>query len=302
MLDTVGIKHFYQSLVCNDFKKHWRFLLDNGKKTWVFNAKGSKTLPNLSLFQRGNSLWHLTAQVSLPKMLFGHNARLPNQSEVLEGLKMISEYVEEKSGLPFDYEAASVYLIHYAKDICFDTESEVWKMVEKLSKRRIKPLRKNFYEDSTIYFTAKGKTRQIRIYPKLQEVLSRKYPSAEASKMAKAVLRFENSLLKKSSIDSLIKKYELSDNTPGSLLTENISDLVISEILKNLNFFELISGGKTNLDILKEHFPTRKAMNLCGFLQMVAENGEGFYKDESHGFSRDSYFRDVKDCRKAKLW
>ncbi len=302
MTDTLGIKHFYPSLICDDFLTNWKRLPNRRNFTWVFNSQGSETLPNLTMIQTPNGIWHLSAQVSLPKMLFGHNARLPNQAEQLEGLKMISEYVENNTRLPFDYVKASVYLIHYAKDICFDTESEVWKMVERLSKRRIKPLRKNFYEDSTIYFTSKAKTKQIRIYPKLQEVLSRKYRKAEAVKMAKGVLRIEDCFLKKSAIDSLVKKYQLPDNTPGSLLNEAVSDYEISEVLEKLNFFELLANGKTTLDILKEHFPARKAMNLCGFLQMVYENGEDFYKDESHGFSKHSYLLDVKNCRKAKLW
>jgi len=86
----------------DDFKKRFQFLSRARNPTWILNAKGKKTLPNLTIIQPPNGISHLSAQISLPKMLFGHNARLPNQAETLQGLKQIAEYFEEQSGLPFD--------------------------------------------------------------------------------------------------------------------------------------------------------------------------------------------------------
>lgn len=301
MLDTIQPKHFYRTLARNDFQRNWKHLTRARNPTWILNEKGAKALPNLSIIYTPDGIWHLSALVSLPKMIFGHNARLPNQAEVIEGLHKISEYVQEKSGLPFDIPTATVNLVHFTYDIHLG-ESEVWKTVLKLSAKRLPPLQKNFYEDSTLYFTARGKTRQIRIYPKLQEVLSNRNATAEAIEMAKGVLRFEHSLLKPYSIDSFVKRHSLSDKTTLSLLNEDASDLAISEVLDNLNFYELLSNDKTRLDLLREHFPTRKAMNLYGFLEMVNERGENFYKDETLGFSKDSYYSDLRNCRKANVW
>jgi len=129
MLDTVGIKHFYQSLMCDEFLRCWHYLSNKRNPTWTLNAKGSETLPKLTMIQTPNGIRHLSAEVSLPKMLFGHNARLPNQAEVIEGLQMISNYVESKSGLSFDIPTATVSLIHYTKDICLG-EPEVLKIIK----------------------------------------------------------------------------------------------------------------------------------------------------------------------------
>lgn len=258
-------------------------------------------MPNLTMINTPNGIWHLSAEVSLPKMLFGHNARLPNQSEVFQGLQMIGEYVEAESNLPFDVSTATVSLIHYAKDICLG-ESDVWKMIKILAAKRLPPLRKNFYEDATLYFTSKARTKQIRIYPKLKEILDRKHATPEAIAHAKGVLRLELCLVKPDSIDSLVKRLRLPDKTTSSMLTEEISDSAVGEVLDKLNFFESLSNEKTNLELLLEHFTTRKSLNLCGFLEMVNERGEGFYKDESLGFSKDAYFRDARDCRKVKVW
>ncbi len=300
MLDTVGIKHFYKALSCDDFKRKWKYLSNARHPTWIHNAKGSETMPNLTMILTPNGIYHLSAQVSLPKLLFGHNARLPNQQEVNQGLQIMAEYTEGTSGLPFDVQTATTSLIHFANDIQL-TEPGVWQMVEKLSKTQMKPLRKNFYEDSTLYFTSRAKTRQIRIYPKLQAVLDEKNATKQAIEEANGNLRFEYCLLKKSAIDSLVSRYGLPDNKAQNLLTENVSDRLTSELLERLNFFDLLSNNKTSLVILREHFPTKKAMNLCGFLQMEKEYGRNFYKDESLGISKDSYYRCLRDCRKAKV-
>ena len=56
--------------------------------------------------------------------------------------------------------------------------------------------------------------------------------------------------------------------------------MAISEILDELNFFEMLSDDRSNLEILREHFPMRKAINLYGFLEAVKIFGENFYKDQ----------------------
>ena len=301
MLDTVQTKHYYQTLTCDDFQRDWQYLSNARNPTWIFNAKGSDTLPNLTMVFTPNGIWHLSAQVSLPKMMFGHNARLPYQDVVNQGLQKVAEYIEEKSGLPFDAQTATVSLIHFAADIHL-TEPGVWQAIERLSKRNLKPLLKNFFEDSTLYFTSRARAKQIRIYPKVQAVLDEKGATAQAISAANGNLRFEYCLLKKSSIDSLVKRCGLPDSTAQSLLNEKVSNFVISELLEKLNFFELLANDKTELEILLEHFPAKKGMSLRGFLQMVKEHGENFYKDKTLGFSKDSYYRNVRDCRKAKVW
>jgi hypothetical protein len=108
--------------------------------------------------------------------------------------------------------------------------------------------------------------------------------------------------LKSYAIDSIVKNLSLPGKTTQSLLTQDISEFVMSEVLESLNFYELLTNDKTNLENLLEHFQTRKAMNLCGFLEMLKLRGEHFYKDETLRFSKDSYFRDAQNCRKAKVW
>lgn len=300
MLDTVGIKHFYQSFRFDNFKEDWKKLLRKNP-TWTFNAKGAKTLPKLTMINTPNGIWHLSAEVSLPKMLFGHNARLPNQSKVENGLRMIGDYVEEKSGLTFDIPTATVSSIHFSYDVNL-SQSEVLPMISRLSDRTMRYTDKLFYNDSTLYFQTKSKTRIVRIYSKLQEVLADKKATAEAINAATGVLRFEHCLLDSGIINSFVKKNNLPDKTVASLLNENVSMSAISEVFNELDFFEMLSDNRSNLEILREHFSMRKAINLNGFLDAVRQYGENFYKNESLRFTKDSYYSDARSCREAKVW
>jgi hypothetical protein len=301
MLDTIEIKHFFQSLASDDFKKRWKFLSKQNKRTWILNANGANTLPNLSIFQTENGLWHFTARVSLPKMLFGHNSRLPNQAEAFEGVLKVAEYAEVESGLPFDAMTATVSLVHYAYDIHL-LQSQVLPMISKLSDRTMKHLQKLLYDNSTLYFQTKDKSRLVRIYSKFLEVLAQKNAMDKAIQAAKGVLRFEHSFAKSGTINSFVERHSLPDKTALTLLNEDVSMLAILEVFDELNFFELLNNERSDLETLLEHYPLRKAQTLFGFLETVRLYGEKFYKDESLGFSKDCYYKDARNCRKAKLW
>lgn len=301
MLDTVGIKHFYRSLACDDFKTSWKSLLRRRNPTWTFNAKGSETLPKLTMINTPDGIWHLSAEVSLPKMIFGHNARLPNQDEIENGLRKIARYAEDKSGLRFNIPTATVSSIHFAYDVHL-SESEVLPMIYKLSDRTMRYTDKLFYNDSTLYFQTKRKTRLVRIYPKLQEILKDRKATVEAIKAATGVLRLEHCLLDSGIINSFVKRNNLPDKTVSSLLNEAVSMMAISEIFDELNFFEMLADDRSNLEILREHFPMRKAINLNGFLEAIRIYGENFYKNDSLGFTKDCYYSDARNCRKAKVW
>lgn len=301
MIDTIEIKHFYQVLPVEKFKEDWNYLSRKNFPTWALNNKGEKTLPNLTILQTPNGVYHLSAEVSLPKMLFGHNARLPNQAEVIKGLNMISEYTKLNSGLPFDTASATVSKIHYAFDVLL-SQSEVLPTIKRLADKSLKRMNKLFFDDSTLYFQTEKKTQIIRFYSKLIEVLSKKDVSAEVIKLATGVLRIENCFLKPRIINSFVDRNSLADKTAISLLNENVSELAISQVFEDLNFFEMLSNGKSNLDVLLENYEPTKAWRLFGFLEMVRQHGENFYKNESLAISKGIYYANLRDCRKAKVW
>ena len=295
MIDTIVIKNYLSYLENDDFKNHWLKLESN---KWVFNQKKIENKPKLTLYCDPIGIWHLSADVSLPKFLFGHNARLPNEAEVFEGLVKIGKYVESKSSLDFDPFSARVWRVDFTKDFLF-SESRISELIYKLSKKNLSRMDKLFYNDSTLYF--KAKTKEIRIYPKYREVLSDKTNPAEAFEMAKGKLRFEVKL-QKYSLNQFVKKNCLPDKTADILLRNKVSNSVISEGLEKVDFCHILTNEKTTLDILLEDFPLKRAKDLYFFLGMYRERGENFYKDKSLGISKSGYNRNVKDCRKAKVW
>jgi hypothetical protein len=298
--DTIKIKHCLKVLENYDFQKTWKKLSDIRGITWINNPKNKKTLPRLSIFQTPDNVWHITAEVSLPRLLFGHNARLPNEHETFEGLKIIGEYVEEKSGLPFNPFSATVSRVDFTLDIQL-TEPEVIELIRKLSAQKLRRLRKIFFDDETICFETKNKEKIIRIYGKFLEVLSRKNSTLEEKECAKGKLRIECSL-QGYQLKALIKRLALPDNSVLSVLNADVSNKVISEILESLNFEEIRTNEKTIFAKLSEVFSPKRAEQLFGFLGLVNHYGLNFYKDKSLNYSESTYKRKVALCQKAKVW
>ncbi|NNE98004.1 MAG: hypothetical protein HKN25_03180 [Pyrinomonadaceae bacterium] len=253
------------------------------------------------MIQTPNGLWNLFAEVSVPKMLFGHNSRLPKQDEVAECLKMITEYVESVTALPFNARQATVAMIHFAYDLHL-SKADVLPIIHNLSSRTLKHLEKLFYNDSTLYFQNKKKSRIIRIYSKWLEVLSRKDATEEENNAAIGVLRVEVCLMKARTINAFVKKHSLPAKRSVNLIDQKISMCAILEILDELDFFELVTNEKSDLELLLERYNARTAMTLTGFNEMVGHFGERFYKDESFGFSKHCYYSDARKCRDAKIW
>ena len=165
---------------------------------------------------------------------------------------------------------------------------------------KLKGLQKRFCEDTTLYFG--NKSREVRIYPKLQEVYAKGRSTRDAIDAARGNLRFEYCLLNPYGVTSHAERLGLPDSTVKSLITKNVSDAIFSKLFSEIDFPNLVTNDKSNLERLKEHYSTRKAIRLTGFLEMIREYGELFFKDRIHRFSKDSYYYAVRQCRKADAW
>jgi hypothetical protein len=158
----------------------------------------------------------------------------------------ISEYVQEKSGLPFDPFSATVNRVDFTLDMQM-TEPEVIQIINKLSAQILPRMEKLFFNDKTLYFQMKNKEKVVRIYGKFQEVLSRKNATPGEKECAKGELRIECSL-QGFQLKSLIKRFALPDNSVLSVLNQDVSNKVLSEILQSLDFDEIQTNEKTPLE------------------------------------------------------
>lgn len=300
MLDTLQIKKCFLRAYTDDELHQIGAIHIHSRRNRIYalNPQSDSTLPRITFVFTPNGLMHVSAECSIPRMLFGFNSRLPTEFETIEGLQMISEYMTAKTGLDFDAVNAKVGIAHFANDIQLG-EPAVYAAVNRLKRVKMKGLIKNVVEDTTIYF--QNKSRDIRIYPKLQEV-NAKNGGPEAIEAARGNLRFEYCLVNNYGVASLVDKFGLIDRTAKSLLRSEVSERIFSKLFEEIDFPNLLTNDKSNLQMLKDRFPTRKAMMLDGFLGMVDQFGPLFFKDSQHEFKKGAYYRSVNDCRKAGVW
>lgn len=301
MIDTVQLKHcFIRRLSDEELRELGAVRIDSRRnRIFALNPKYDRTLPRLTLIITPDGIMHLSAECSIPKMLFGHNSRLPSQTEIFDACEKISRYVKEATGLDFDAATATVSIVHFAVDIDLG-EQGAYEAINRLTRIKMKGLAKLVYDDTTVYFNRKSK--EIRIYPKFQEVVAKGKMTMEALEAARGNLRFEYCLLNKYGVDSHVKRLGLKDSKAISLLNTEVSDRLFLELFREIDFPCLLTNDKSNLQMLKDRFTGRKAMTLDGFLNTVDQFGPLFYKDPSHGFKKGAYYRAVSDCRKAGVW
>jgi hypothetical protein len=300
IIDTLRTKHSYREQLSFDELRAIgaKLKAHSDNKVWLLNPLKGEPLPRITFFFPIPTIMHLLAEVSVPRFANGHNARLLNPAENDAAIRAIAEYVEERTGLDFDPMTAKVNKVDFAIDIQLG-EPAVYEAIKRLSRLKMKGLEKDVRRDTTIYFS--NKSIKIRIYPKLQEVYDKK-GGREAIEAARGNLRFEYCLLNAYGVSSHAKKFGLPDTTVRSLITKEVSDAIFSRLFSEIDFPNLVTDDKSNLQKLREHYSSRKAIRLAGFLQMVRELGEFFYKDPIHKYSKDSYYYAIRECRRAGVW
>jgi hypothetical protein len=305
MLDTVQVKHFFSTPVSEEYLRGIGAKEVRGRKnrTFVLNPEKNEPLPRITFVFTPDGVMHLQGECSIPKLLFGHNARLPNRSEAWEGVQCMCDYVEARTGLPFDADTATASVVHYAKDIQIG-ESAVLPTIRRLSQHRLTRYVPVLYNNSTLYFNSLGKQRasQIRIYSKFVEVRAKKRPLPEESEAAEGNLRIEYCLLRSRKIDAVVKALQLPDKTAKTLLNGDVSETLISTLLDDLGFDDCLTPTRSNLERLLDTEPRTKAYQHNSFLEAIEIFGENYYLDPRHGISKCTYDRYVRECTKAKVW
>jgi len=299
MIDTIKIRHQISHFENQDFKQTWEYRSKLNYEVWFLNPKKSKILPRLTIVHTLKGEYYLSAEVSLPKMIFGNNVYLPNQIEIEKGLNLINEYIESLTGLKFDVSSAIVTRIDFVKDFTFE-EAKVGRLIFELSKMFLP--NKRFLYDSTLYYGTKSGSKEVCIYSKYREVQSENEVNPDIKKMANGILRLEVRYKKLYVIKTLVKKLRLKDCTIKSFLNENVLKQIVSEVTKSLNFNELLISKETNLEILMKRYSFLTAIRLSGFIDVVSLLGENFYHDESQNIGRSSYFNNKRLCVKANVW
>lgn len=304
MIDTLSLKN-------TSYDLDERTLADLGaiakprrrNPTWVINAEKGTVSPAITILQTPDGAFHIYAECSIPRLLFGHNARLPNtEDEVQHGIDRICEDVQDRLGIQFDKAAAVISKIHLTRDYYLGDAAN--RAVFALFDKRLRHFTKRVItaddgEAITLYFNYRSKRRNcvICIYPKYADVLS-KNGHAEALEAAQGNLRIEcrgNTLM---GVRSLCKRFGVED--AGELLTSELNERVFRSLEAELCFPECVVNQESPLSKLLAIYRPTKAQRLFGFREMRKLKGDAeLTKTEKE---RRAFNTARRECERAGVW
>lgn len=304
MIDTISLKHATKGLT-------EQRLLDLGAKskprqpnpTWYLNEEKGSPMPRITIIKSPVGELHVYTECSIPRLLYGHNARLPkSDEEIQQAVIQICTHVERTLGIDFDAKTATIAKIHLARDYQLGAAANrAWLA---LFDKRIRhfPKRNLSAEDGealTLYFNGKSKRRNsvICIYPKHDDVLA-KSGSQEALQASEGMLRIEYRANNPTGIRSLRKRLSIDDERE-LLTSDRVSDL-FERIEGELNFPGCVTSNKPPMAMLLEKYPRRKARSLCGFLEERKLLGDAALR--STASERKRFNRLRRECEAAGVW
>ncbi len=267
---------------------------------FFYNAAKNEGKPRLTLSRNRNFMWNLRAEVSLGSWLYGSNQHLVNERELFEGLNLLSEYVEDLSGIAFDAQTERVSRVDFTRDFQVG-ENFVIPIIAKFAGLTLPRYQRVCYADESVYFKnslLKNKlNKQIKIYSKHHETLANSTDSAAQDK-AKGILRLEVSY-QKSAVNRLAKSFKLPKHHANHILTLKTSENAIAWAMKMLHFEKLATAESSKVEELFEFYDTPAALSRIGYLFMKKNYGDDFPNLPFIKASPKTFKRYEDDCRRA---
>ncbi|MFM9903625.1 MAG: phage/plasmid replication protein [Pyrinomonadaceae bacterium] len=255
-------------------------------------------LPRISIYRDYSARTHIEARVSLPNLLFGHNASLPEPDDVYTGLQCMSDYISERTGRYFDAFTAIVTQIDYCTDIHVGEEN-LMSELKKLASRRLSRCIRQFFENTTLYFTSKSRKYQVRIYSKLDEVLANRPSNSHAIEAARGNLRFEICLRDKRTVVQRTKRLHPRAFTAAEMFTQDLSDRIFQDLFQRLTWAPALPDQVNPLELILKKYRSNHGLALFGFVQAINHYGADPTRLSLLGISRSTYYRNqrqLKEC------
>lgn len=300
MLDTIAVKKFL-SPSCDILSRKpiWKLIKNSVPPRFECNALFGTGLPRVTLTRSPDSMQHLRAEVSLPRWIKGSNSFLLTETEIWGGLEQLSKFVFDLTGEPFATSDMFVARVDFTKDLPVG-ENKIAPIIRRLTSTSISRTLRTTVDDTTIYFNSKGRSlnKRIAFYGKYREVLSREHSKAELEK-ALGVIRLEISYRRTPAVKTLVKKQDLTIRTAERIFRQDVADRVFREYIELLNLEQVMDHRTSILEKLEKYHSPLQAMKLLGFLQYLTEYGLDFYRLPFLQFGRTTYWRALKDCKRA---
>ncbi|MBA2732387.1 MAG: hypothetical protein H0U54_05800 [Acidobacteria bacterium] len=269
--------------------------------TWKLNIPRDKgTLPRLTWSSTPSGDW-LTAEVSLPKFLYGNNVRLVSDVDAQRGLSDISRFVSETAGVPFDAPLALVGRVDYCWAFLIG-ESNIVPYIAATAHATASRMLRHQVGSTTVSFG--NKSRRIMVYGKHEEVLSRARVGTVADADLHASLgqlRLEVSH-RNDGCRRLAKRYKLPARQARYLLTSDIALNELDLALEVLGLNKITESKDARIDVLRERYgDTTHCRCLIAFLSYLDRYGEDFWK-HGIGYKRSTYYGYASELKTAGVW
>lgn len=310
MIDTTSLRHLVPLLPPSEMAARGFTTTcghspskEHDRTTWKLNLpRYNGTLPRLTWNSSPSGDW-LTAEVSLPKFLFGNNVNMVSDADVRNALDGISCFITETVGVPFDALSALIGRVDYCWNFPVG-ETNVYTIVSAASQSSIPRMVRYHIGPTTATF--KQQSKHITIYGKHAEVATRVRKKAATDKELHAAvgqLRLEVSYRNSDSCKRLAKRYGLPERTAGTLLVGGIAHEELERALEALNLDRTIEPTNSRIDVLREKYgDTARFRSLVAFLTMLDRYGEHFWKQGIGGYCRSTYYEYARALKAASVW
>ncbi len=295
-VDTVIFKKGYEPLGAG----YWRDVgftpAKNGRLVRNADAACMTVYPN----GHHRKDW-LTAQASIPKIVFGHNATLPTEEQARDAASRLCDYVAAETGLLFAADDVKLFRIDFTRDYDIREGRAHAIALELLATDLRYFQRASRYGDSVLFQREQGGevVKQLAIYPKFVWAADTHQPS-DVVDASRGKLRLEVRLLRKglTGIQGAIKPLDyLSQSISDSLLNEAEATLDLRRIIdaRNIDFQEmLIVHARGQQSFTKYGLPT--------FVELVKRHGEKFHLNPEFHYPKSTYYKRKREVEDLGFW
>jgi hypothetical protein len=298
MNDTVG---FQKGLQTRDVA-YWRDVgftpVWEGKGRLVSNCK----LARMTVFPNGygGKDW-LRVEASLPKILFGHNARLPSETEARDAALQLCNHVSSETGLIFTLDDVKAFRIDYTRDYDIQ-ESRAHSAVFALIARDVPgyPLA-NRNEDSVCFEREQGGQviRQIVLYPKFKWANDTNQP-CDVIDASREKLRLEVRFIRKG------LKCIRGATKPLDYLSQSVSDSILNKAANMLDLQRIIDARNIDFqEMLIVHGCGQRSLGTLGlptFVELVQRYGEHFHHKPDFHYPKSTYYKRKNELVRLGIW
>ncbi len=306
MFDTVGIsKTFARSpdvdlLVRNGcqpfFSKY-----DGEPYKLALNGEFGAKEPRLTISKSPKGYWIIKAEVSIGAWMFGSNLFLPNETDMKQFFPMLSDFVRYKTGIKFEAHHERVTRADPTRDFPIG-ETNVLRVLKELNNLEIPKYDRRPINFTGVYFKNRGriKNKIYSIYSKFHELANKKASQTEIE-LAKGLLRFSVEHKDNRAVTNIAKSLKLPNHNANHILTRQVSNKVLEDAMKLLNFQPLLDNNLSPLEKLAENYDSAKPLTLAGHLLYKRDFGNNYGELPFINLSENTINRYDRECAKAGI-